>query len=90
VDQPHAPQPRSPSALPPEVGKEEALVIADDDVLDTPTPVDDDPDLAPQLDGDLREEARELERDDLGRGDLASEDALEGVFLGGLEPDEVA
>jgi len=90
VDEPHAPQARPPGALTPEVREEETLVIAHDDVLNAAAPVDYHADLPPQLDRNLREEGRELERDDLGGRHLAPVDPLERVPLSGLQTDEMS
>jgi hypothetical protein len=90
VHEPHPAKPLSTCALPPEVGQEEALVIADDHMLDATASIHDNADLSVELARDLGEERRELARDDLGRRDGAPEDALEGVLLGGLEADEMA
>jgi hypothetical protein len=76
VDEPHTPQAGTPGPLPPEVGQEQALVVAHDDVLDTTAPVDDHADLPPQLDGYLGEEGCELEGDDLRGRYLSSVDPL--------------
>jgi hypothetical protein len=60
-------------------------VVADDDVLDVPPPVDERTDLPVDLGGKLRKGARELGADDpIGR-DAAAVEVEEPLFLARLE-----
>jgi hypothetical protein len=64
--------------------------VADEDVLDLAPPVDQDPDLPFYLARDGAQEGRQFGRRHLRRLQAPPVDALEGVLLARLEPDDIA
>lgn len=81
MDASHAAQPPPPTAVPAEVGDDDLLVIPNNGEVDLPLAVDNDPDLTSDLMGELGEVPGQFRRDDLLRGDPATVDTLQGLYL---------
>ena len=80
----NAAQAAQPPPAPPvaaQVGDHDLLVVPHDGEADLALSVDDDPDLAPDVVGELGEVPGQFLGDDLLRGDLAAVDALQGLYL---------
>ena len=81
VDEPHAAHAADAGAARPEVGQEQLVLIADDDVVDVALAIDEHADLAAELVRALAQKRRQLGVDDLRRFDAAPEDALQHLLL---------
>ena len=81
VDASQAAQSSPSTPKPAEVGDEDLLVVPHDGEVDLPLAVDDDPDLTPDLMGELGEVPGQFRGNDLLWGNPAVVDALQGLYL---------
>ena len=90
VDASQAAQPPPTTPVFAEVGDEDLLVVPHDGEDDLALAVDDDPDLASDFLGEFGEVTGQFRGDDLLRGDLATVDPLQGLYLARPQPVGVA
>jgi hypothetical protein len=90
VNEAHAAKASASGAMAPEIGQFEALGVADDDVLHTPAPVDDEPDLAVEVVGNRGELLCEVARDDFLDRNGAAVETFEDIALKGFEASRMA